>query len=264
MGGKSAVWIRVAWAFVRTLRGRAPFFGCDVRVGVSPRGRVFHGRGFHGLALIGLWFGCDSTPLEQERLQQSVIVTSRDDGADFFAFRTFFIRPEVRVLEDPESGESPLSPQQELLPGVLTEPLLQATRENLLDRGYIEADESGVGDLGMDLIYVRSSYTDYLCNNWGDWAYWGFAGWSYYFPYSCTSTSWQGGMLVTHAIDLQAARERRAAAPDAFGVLRGVWSSGVYGLEVESPAFVTGRALVGIDESFEQSPYFTRQQGGEQ
>jgi hypothetical protein len=77
-------------------------------------------------------------------------------------------------------------------------------------------------------------------------------------------------MLVTHAIDLESAWQQKAAMPAAFGVLRGVWFSGVYGLEVESAAFVTGRALVGIDESFEQSPYFTRQPsstgqpGGEQ
>jgi len=226
-----------------------------------------------GLCFVGPCLGCDSTPLEQERLQQSVIVTSRDAEADFLAFRTFFIRPEVRVLDDSataaaasgmQSRDPPGGAQVEVLPNVLSEPLLQATRENLLDRGYAEANESDSADLGMDLVYVRSAYTDYLCNNWGDWAYWGFAGWSYYFPYSCTTTSWQGGMLVTHAIRLEAARERKDAAPDAFGVLRGVWFSGVYGLEVESAAFVTGRALVGIDESFEQSPYFTRQPGGEE
>ena len=288
MGGKSAVRIRALSAFVRTLRGRVPFSGRASLGRVSPRGRLFHGgvvhrrafhgRAFHGLAVVWLWLGCESTPLEEERLQQSVIVTSRDEGADFLAFRTFFIRPEVRVLEDPEtSAGTPRSPRaeqalgaSEALPDVLADPLLQATRENLLDRGYTETIDSAAADLGMDLIYVRSAYTDYLCNNWGDWAYWGFAGWSYYFPYSCTTTSWQGGMLVTHAIDLDSARERKAAAPDAFGVLRGVWFSGVYGLEVESAAFVTGRALVGIDESFEQSPYFSRQpdsmgqDGGEQ
>jgi hypothetical protein len=288
MGGKSAVWIRASFAIVRTLRGRVPFCGRAVCAGVSPRGRVFHRRVFHaplfhGLALVLLASGCDDTPLEQERLAQSVIVTSRDEGADFLAFRTFFIRPEVRVLEDSETSTGApaalsVAPdaQQEVLPAVLSDPLLQATRENLLDRGYTEVEQSGNADLGLDLIYVRSAHTDYLCNNWGDWAYWGFAGWSYYFPYSCTTTSWQGGMLVTHAIHLEAARERKAAAPEGLGVLRGVWFSGVYGLEVESAAFVTGRALVGIDESFEQSPYFTRQpdaapssgamdqQGGEQ
>jgi hypothetical protein len=265
MGGKSAVRIRAPLAFVRTLREWVPFSGRVSRTRVSPRGRVFHGRALHGLALAGLWFGCESTPLEQERLQQSVIVTSRADGADFLAFRTFFVRPEVRVLEEPApsagtpSAEPTQGIQQEALPEVLADPLLQATRENLLGRGYSEANESASADLGLDLIYVRSAFTDYLCNNWGDWAYWGFPGWSYYFPYSCTTTSWQGGMLVTHAIDLTSARERKAAAPDVFGVLRGVWFSGVYGLEVGSATFVLGRALVGIDESFEQSHYFTRQ-----
>jgi hypothetical protein len=254
---------------------------------VSLRGGVFHAPALHCLALAGLSFGCNSTPLEQERLEQSVIVTSRDENADFLTFRTFFIRPEIRVLQDPAPSAGTASiaaapapdAQLEVLPELLSEPLIQATRENLLDRGYseastleagaleagaleagtLEASGSSEADLGIDLIYVRSTFTDYLCNNWGDWAYWGFAGWSYYFPYSCATTSWQGGMLVTHAIDLAAARERKRAAPATFGLLRGVWFSGVYGLEVESAAFVTGRALVGIDESFEQSPYFTRQ-----
>src|SRR4051794_21174895 len=175
MGGKSAVRIRAQLAFVRTLRGRVAFFGRAHCAGVSRRGRVFHGQAFHRLALVWLCFGCDSTPLEQERLQQSVIVTSRDAQADFLAFRTFFIRPEVRVLEDPttaagtsgttsgvRSGDLPPAAQQELLPDVLSEPLLQATRENLLDRGYTEASESGSADLGLDLVYVRSASTDYL------------------------------------------------------------------------------------------------------
>jgi hypothetical protein len=223
---------------------------------------------------------CYGTPVASERLEQSVVVTARDGAADFAAFGTFFVRPDVRAFGDPEPSEEVRSealPNSGLgepapLPAEVAAPLVQATRENLLARGYTEAAGPELADLGVDLIYVRSlEDDDALCAYWGDWAYWGFPGWVYYAPYSCSTAGWHAAMLVTHVTDLARARADAAAeavptaaAPDPSQgrVIHGVWFSGIYGVEVNSVGFVTSRAVAGVEQSFLQSPYFLHAGGG--
>jgi hypothetical protein len=223
--------------------------------------------------------GCYGTPVASERLEQSVVVTARDGAADFAAFGTFFVRPDVRAFGEGDFGEDMSSAGLEEsapLPDDVAAPLVQATREHLLARGYTEAAGPELVDLGIDLIYVRSLENETLCTYWGDWAYWGFPGWVYYFPYSCSTADWHSAMLVTHVTDLARARADDAAgapaaptpdgaAPpnaDAAGVLHGVWFSGIYGVEANSVEFVTERAVAGVEQSFIQSPYFLRAPGG--
>lgn len=204
---------------------------------------------------------CYWSPTEQERLEDAVVVSARDPAADLGRFRTFFLRPEIRVLE--ETDDLPISPETELIPEPIAEPMLSATRSNLQSRGFVEASTSAGVDLAVELVYVRGVQSDFYCTYWGDWAYWGYPGWSYYFPYPCGTSAWHSGMLTTHIVDLAGAEAQRAAEPDTAGVIRGVWFSGVYGAEVESISFVTARAIDGIDEAFAQSPYLVRAPGDE-
>jgi hypothetical protein len=204
---------------------------------------------------------CYWSPTEQERLEDAVVVSARDPAADLGVFRTFFLRPEIRILE--ETDDIPVSPQTELVPAPIAEPMLNATRSNLQSRGFVEASTSDGADLAAELVYVRGVQSDFYCTYWGDWAYWGYPGWSYYFPYPCGTAAWHSGMLTTHIVNLAAAEAERVEDPDTTGVIRGVWFSGVYGAEVESISFVTARAIEGIDEAFAQSPYLVRTAGEE-
>jgi hypothetical protein len=215
-------------------------------------------RGAIGLGL-GSPLACYWVPTESERLEDAVVVSARDPAADLGAYTTFFLRPEIRVLE--ETDDIPVSTGMERIPDPIAEPMLSATRSNLQSRGYVEASSSAEADLAVELVYVRGVQSDFYCTYWGDWAYWGYPGWSYYFPYPCGTASWHSGMLTTHIVDLAAAEADQAADPDATGVLRGVWFSGVYGAEVESISFVAARAIDGIDEAFAQSPYLVRVPG---
>lgn len=199
---------------------------------------------------------CYWTPTENERLEDAVVVSARDPAADMTSAGSFFLRPEIRVLE--EDNGIPNTSEMDLIPEPIASPLLSATRNNLVTRGYVEASSSDEADWAVDLVYVRGTDSDFFCTNWGDWAYWGFPGWSYYFPYPCGTSEWHSAMLVTHIVDLASARADQAAQPDAPGIIRGVWISGVYGAEVESVSFLTARAVEGIDEAFAQSPYLVR------
>jgi hypothetical protein len=204
---------------------------------------------------------CYWTPTENERLEDAVVVSSRDPAVDLGAFRTFFVRPDIRILE--EANGIPGTSDSEVVPDPIAAPLLSATRSNLLGRGYTEAASSDDAELAVDLVYVRGVQSAYYCTYWGDWAYWGYPGWSYYFPYPCGTSEWHSGMLTTHIVDLAAAQAESAAEPGTAGIVRGVWFSAVYGAEVESVSFVTARAVDGIDEAFAQSPYLSRTPGAE-
>ena len=65
-------------------------------------------------------------------------------------------------------------------------------------------------------------------------------------------------MLVTNAIDLRDAAPAPVTTPTPTNsFLRGVWFSGIYGAEVDTNAFLVDRAQEGIDQAFDQSPYFS-------
>jgi hypothetical protein len=198
---------------------------------------------------------CYTPPAPEERLDDSIIVTSRDDVADFGSFQTFFIRPDIRILDEGVDGTLP--EVSETLDPAAAGPLLDETRANLLARGYTEATSMVGADLAVELLYARAIYSDYYCYYWYDWGYWGYPGYYYYYPYSCDTVAWRSGMLVTSATDLSSAAPAPVALPAANTFLRGVWFSGVYGVEVDSNATLVQRAVDGIDQAFVQSPYFS-------
>src|SRR4051812_5777292 len=203
--------------------------------------------------------GCYAPPISSERLAESVVITSFDNKADFQSFQSFFIRPEIRVLDELRMDSDGML---EIVPAAAAAPLVAATRANLLERGYTEAATMDQTDLAIELVYLRSVVSDYYCYYWGDWAYWGYPGYSYYYPY-CSGASWTSGMLVTNAVDLPPLPETPPPEPppaEGLGpdrpLLRGLWSAGIYGVEVESLEYSAERTIAGINESFAQSPYF--------
>jgi hypothetical protein len=215
----------------------------------------------------GCWLlsGCYLPPSSDEQFEDSIVITSHDDGADFATFQTFFVRPGVRVLDEEvleaAAGGGDIIP--EALPDELAAPLVEETRQQLLSRGYREVAVSGEADLAVELVYARNISSDYYCYYWSDWSYWGYPGYNYYYPYSCDTVTWRSGMLATNVIDLTLVAPAGAAPVDQNttlsrdSFLRGLWFSGIYGTEIETAAYVAARAVQGIDQAFEQSPYFS-------
>ncbi len=198
--------------------------------------------------------GCYSPPASDERFDDSIVVTARDSAADFQSFQTFFLRPEIRVLDENDLDEGIVP---ETLDPATAQPMLDETRQNLLDRGYVEAATKEEANLAVEVLYLRALFSSYYCYYWWDYGYWGYPGYYYYYPYSCDTTAWRSGMVVTNVTDLAAAGPPPTVAPTANAVLRGVWFSGVYGVESDSSALLVDRAVDGIDQAFVQSPYFS-------
>jgi hypothetical protein len=204
--------------------------------------------------------GCYSPPGDDDRFKEPIVITSFDKSADFSSFKTFYIKPTVRVLDESDLQNGTVAAP---LDQSIAQPLIDQTQQNLIARGYTPADGPVGVDLAVELLYGRALYTSYYCYGWYDWGYWGYPGYAYYYPYSCDTAAWRSGMLVTTVTDLKSATTNKQAIPSTPGgtalpgVLSGVWFSGVYGVEVDSASFVLQRALDGIDQAFEQSPYFT-------
>jgi hypothetical protein len=205
--------------------------------------------------------GCYYPPSDTEQFDDSVVVTSKDEAADFTKYQTYFIRPEIRVLDEElldSSGGADLP--QETLPAESATSLLRQTEQQLQARGYRPAASRDAADLAVELVYGRNIYSDYYCYYWSDWYYWGYPGYYYYYPYSCDTVAWRSGMLVTNVVDVKGVvpAPTTTTSPNIPGtVLRGLWFSGVYGVEAESADFVEARAVQGIDQAFKQSPYFS-------
>jgi hypothetical protein len=216
-----------------------------------------------GAAMAGFISGCSSPPPSEARLNDSIVLTKHAPKADFGAYHTFFIRPEIRVLAD-EGTTEPIEDRY-------AAPLLAATTAHLIARGYEQVDVKSDAELAVELDYVRSVSSAVACYSWWDSDYWGYPAWGYY-PYygGCASATWRAGTLATMIVDLTPARndagnggeggasdgeEGAAGAGPGQKLLSAIWFSGVYGVENDYTDAIVERARQGIDQAFAQSPY---------
>lgn len=202
-----------------------------------------------GVLAFVLFAGCASAPDEADR-SQSIVITKFAPGTDFAKYKTFYLRPEIRTVDD--DGElSPVSPSK-------AQPFLNATTQNLTARGFTPASQADA-DIGVELLYTEHVSSTYWCYSWWDPYYWGYPPyWGYYPYYGCDATMWKSNMLSTSITDLT----QRPARPDAGGEggaggmnsttdrVTGIWFSGVYGVYLDTPS-----GLDGINQAFTQSPY---------
>jgi hypothetical protein len=207
-------------------------------------------------AVAGSLIGCSAPPPSEARLSESIVLTKHAPNANFGAYHTFFIRPEIRVLTEGEAAD-PIEEQY-------AAPLLAQTTQNLSLRGYEQVDAQADAELAVEMVYVRSINTGTTCYSWWDSSYWGYPGWGYY-PYygGCTNTAWRAGTLATMIVDLTPAQGAsgeggeggEAGAGPGEKLLSTIWFSGVYGIEEDYKESTAQRARQGIEQAFAQSPY---------
>ena len=215
---------------------------------------------FSLLAGVALW-GCYAPPSSDEAFEESIVVTSHDEGTDFGTYGTFFVRQEIRILDEGREEDDPAVP--EVVSPAVAGPLLDATVANLTQRGYTAAATAAEANLSVELVYLRSVNSQQYCYayyGWYDYYYWGYPYYPYY-PY-CDTSVWRSGTLLTYAMDTAIVPVPPPVGDAGAGgagdkVLRSVWTSAIYGAEVDSVQYVQERAVAGINQAFIQSPYFT-------
>lgn len=206
------------------------------------------------LAFVGIVAGCAPASPSDESLTSSIVVTRRAADANFTAYRTYFLRPEIRELTTNGSGAA--------LDSSVANPLLDETRKQMNARGYESVDDKTAADLAVEMVYVSSEWVATYCYSWWDPYYWGYPSWYYYPYYGCTGSTYQTSTLATMLTDVRPARDGLAREPQVDSglppqVLHGIWFSGINGL-VLSTADSLQKGLDGIGQAFQQSPYLSR------
>ena len=201
-------------------------------------------------AMVGLSVvACGAPPPSDELLNQSLVLTKYAPNVDFAAFHSFYLRPEIRTLNDDGSVDT-VDPEK-------AQPFLDATQSNLEARGYhpVAKEEA---ELGVELDYLAIVSSATWCYSWWDSGYWGYPGYPYY-PYygGCGTDIWRSDMLATHLVDLTQAQSNPDGGEAGAGGgapmnVPGIWFSGVYGVELNPRDGVDG-----INQAFAQSPYLS-------
>lgn len=190
-----------------------------------------------GLSALG---GCYAE-VPDEVTKGVVVLTRRDAAADFKAYATFAINPDVPLFEG--SGAPSLLP-----PGLATQ-FIDRVRQNLLARGYAEVigwvpGNPNPPDLGVQLTAVNTDVFVYYPIWWCD-PYWGYYG-CWYWGWGVVD-SYQAGTLITELLDVS------SASPGQD--LNTLWAALDYGVLYQYPSIDLPRALESIDRAFAQSAY---------
>lgn len=194
-------------------------------------------------ALVAVMASCGKNALNNLTPEESrIYITNRDSTANFGAFKTFSIVDSVAVISNQQQ-------QHELTPDDQT--LLQLITKQMEDRGYVLVSKDQNPDLGINVSRISNSYLNvvqYPYDWWtypGYWdpTYWGYGGYSYYFPPMYGYYQTREDLLTIDLLDLKnAAKDQK---------LQGIWNATLRGEQVLDGSNYPEE----IQAVFAQSPY---------
>lgn len=191
-----------------------------------------------------LMAGCAKDALNHLSAEESrIYITNRDSTADFTSYKTYSIVDSVAVIQNDQQYA------KELTPG--DQQLLQLIKTQMSARGYQLVDGKDDPDLGINVSLISNSYLNVVqypydwWNTPGYWdgGYWGYGGYSYYFPPTFGYYQSREDIMTVDVIDLKNATKD--------GKLTGIWNATLRGQQVLDPANYPSE----IKAIFDQSPY---------
>jgi hypothetical protein len=192
--------------------------------------------------------GCYQTPDTSSLSSDFVVATNRDLRVNFGDFTTYHISDTIPRITD--------SPTDTIIVGPEALEIVNKIKENLDARGYQFVERNQNPDLAVIPAVIRVTTVGTVCSGWwygypGYWppGYWGSWG-GYYYPY-CGFYSYDTGSVNIDLMDL--------LNSDAGNNISATWTAVLFGSLNSSDAVNLDRALTGIDQAFEQSPYITSQ-----
>jgi hypothetical protein len=210
----------------------------------------------NGLAVAGIialafaFTSCSKEPLRNLTEEESrIYITNFDSSANFGAFKTFSISDSVAVISNNQLEGKDQTP--------VDIAFITAVKNEMQKRGYIQVSRDQNPDLGVNVSRIYNSYTGVVNYGGGYWGgyydyydpfYWGYPGYSYYFPSYYGVYEVSEGALSVDALDLK----------DASGskTIKGVWSGLIRGSGIFNP----GTAASQVQALYDQSPYFKSNQ----
>jgi hypothetical protein len=192
---------------------------------------------------------CRKIPDLDQLTLNFVVITNRDQAADFTSYTKYFISDTVTYISNNPGDDT-------VLVGAPAAALVGAVKSNLDSRGYQSVPRLATPDLGVKVVAINqlSGGVTYPPGWW--WGYPGYPGYCYwgwcyppYYPYPVVY-SYNTGDILIEVFDLKNAT--------ANNTLRVVWNMQGSGVLSSTDQVNLDLATDAIDQGFEQSPYFRR------
>lgn len=202
---------------------------------------------------------CQKDPDMSELSDNLMVYTNYDNECDFSQYKTFYVPDSVLVLDN--SKNEPIYYSKD---NTRVQQIILAFENEMESRGYVEVDDRNDADLGVQLTYIRNTNV-YVGYNYPYWwydfyYYWPFAYWDPFFidwypfyPYPVTY-SYTTGTLAAEIIALKDIDNNSSDKRIPF-----VWTAIMSGID-SGNQINQSRALSGIYQAFDQSPYINTTQ----
>lgn len=194
------------------------------------------------LAPVLLIGSCRPEPDSKELIDELVVSTNFDPGADFSSFNTYAIPTDtIGFFSNVVSDTIITTPQDSDFPRMV----INALKLNLNGRGYTQVPRNQNPDLGVNVMVVNDFNVFQQVVYPGGYysGYYGYGSW-YYYPYINTY-AYNTGVLVVEIVDL------KNKTPD--NKVKVIWDS--YMGDIYSTIDRTAQTQSAIDQAFLQSPY---------
>lgn len=196
-----------------------------------------------------LFFACEPQPDDVKLLDEFVVQTSFDDGADFGSYETFSLATDTIGFISNSTSDTILVASQ----SSLVRPILAEVKANMLERGYVQVDKTENPDLRLNVFIVNNiDFFQQVVYPGNYYPYYGYGGYgygygsSYYYnyPYVQTYTS-DTGALVIEMIDM--------VNRTIDNQVRVIWTA--YMGDIVNAVNREQQSVEGIDQAFVQSNY---------
>ena len=195
------------------------------------------------ISLLGT-VSCEKDPDTDKLDNDYLVYTNYDKNANFAAISTFHIIDSILIIDDKEKPTYWNNQN--------SQKVVEAFAANLKERGYQSLPSSKGADMVLQLSYLSNRYyfSDYGAGPW--WnnypGYWNWGGWGWYYPYSFFY-SYSTGSIIGEVVSTTPSDTQK----DKLTV---IWNAYICGL-LNGNSLSLSRTLGGINQAFEQSPYFT-------
>lgn len=189
--------------------------------------------------------GCLKYPDYGTRDGKLFVYTGYSPEADFSEYTTFYLVDSVALISDSKNDPNRIKDKYAL-------DAIQAYRDNLEARGYVEVSDPDSADLGGMItvlknisIYSSGYYPGYWWGYPGYYppGYWGYPSYGYWYPWSAVYYD-QSGTVVLELVDL-----KNAPVEEKLTIVFNAVMGDVYNINNPTQATVDA-----INQAFEQTP----------
>ena len=171
-----------------------------------------------------------------------MVWTQYKETADFTQYKTYYIPDSI--LMDSTATPEEIAYMQEYY-----ETILNKINTNMQARNFVKVDSSDSPDLGMGVSIITRT-THVVSYSWWYYypGYWGYPGYSYYYPWGTYLGSYEEGALIIDLADLKNIDQSNK-------LIHALWAAMIGGVLSNNDGLIDKRLINQIDQAFEQSPY---------